>query len=269
MHSQTHRKKFPWYDSVWLEDFETAKSYIAAQAPERLDEFVQAFAPLTTRTDFQVQHLKGVLSPDLLNQIKQAIRALKPTDLERHEMRTFGRWVVHNNPILTELQSAITDLVAKHADEELEPSYNFLSLYTKLGRCPIHLDAPSAKWTLDICVDQSDIWPIHFSQIVSWPNEEDYAGEDWEERIKSDPRNIFQSFRLEPGEAILFSGSSQWHYRDPLASSSPKPFCHLLFFHFIPKGTRDLVKPRRWEKHFGIPGLSQAIQAARPALVES
>ena len=31
------------------------------------------------------------------------------------------------------------------------------------------MDAPDAKWTLDLCNEQSDAWPIHFSRIMPWP----------------------------------------------------------------------------------------------------
>lgn len=60
-------------------------------------------------------------------------------------------------------------------------------------------------------------------------------------------------------EAILFSGSSQWHYRDPLPASCSQSFCNLAFFHFIPKGFGQLIKPARREALFGLPGLSEAL----------
>jgi hypothetical protein len=65
-----------------------------------------------------------------------------------------------------ELVARVSDLVG----EEVEPSYNFLSLYTRMGIFEPHLDAPSAKWTLDICIDQSEPWPIYFSQITTIGN---------------------------------------------------------------------------------------------------
>lgn len=33
-------------------------------------------------------------------------------------------------------------------------------------------------------------------------------------------------------------------------------FCELLFFHFIPAGTRDLVMPSNWARIFGVPQLA-------------
>ena len=34
-------------------------------------------------------------------------------------------------------------------------------------------------------------------------------------------------------------------------------FCDLIFFHFIPAGTRDLVQPRNWARIFGVPELDE------------
>jgi hypothetical protein len=33
----------------------------------------------------------------------------------------------------------------------------------------------------------------------------------------------------------------------------------LVFFHYVPTGTRHLTDPRRWAEHFGIPGLAGVI----------
>ena len=62
-----------------------------------------------------------------------------------------------------------------------------------------------------------------------------------------------------PGEAVLFSDSSQWHYRDPIPEQGSKAFCHLLFFHFIPRGMRAYLDAAEWETLFAVPGLSEAL----------
>jgi len=109
--------------------------------------------------------------------------------------------------------------------------------------------------TLDVCIDQSEIWPIHFSQAITWPEDFQYEDTDWEERIKTDPAHTFRSYELTPGNGIIFSGSSQWHYRDRIVRAARENFCHLVFLHYIPKGTRVLSSPKKWAEHFGIPEL--------------
>ena len=142
--------------------------------------------------------------------------------------------------------------VSAWVGEVVEPSYNFLSLYNNLGVCKPHMDAPSAKWTVDYCISQSEPWPIHFSQIVPWPEDWQDTGDDWADRIKRDPQHQFCTQVLQEGQAVVFGGSSQWHYRDRIARSQRNNFCTLAFFHFVPKGLRPLINPATWPELFGI-----------------
>jgi hypothetical protein len=72
-----------------------------------------------------------------------------------------------------------------------------------------------------------------------------------------DPAHVFTSHALKSGEALLFSGSSQWHYRDPLPRGGG--FAHLLFFHFVPRGLGEVVEPQNWARVFDVPELAQII----------
>jgi hypothetical protein len=254
---------FPWYDSIWLRRYARAKKVIERVRPEMLPEFEDAFRALRTRPDFKVKELSQVLSDSALGELEQVIRGLKASDLERHELDDFGRFIVHDHPFVTELQHSIVDLASEAAGEPVDPCYNFVSLYTKLGVCPVHMDAPNAKWTLDLCVRQSEPWPIHLSQVVPWPEQAEYDRDDWDELIKQDPANRFEPYSLEPGSAIFFSGSSQWHYRDPHPGDGKDQFCDLVFFHFVPRGMGEKVRPENWARLFGIPELAEP----RPSLL--
>ena len=258
-HESSPKRRFPWYDSAWLACFVRAKAFIASRHPSEVAGFVEAMQPLRTDPAFHTKHLGSLLEGELLGRIRKVIAALNPADLELHEIKSFGRWVVHDHPILAELQDAMTRIVSDVVGEPVASSYNFLSLYTRLGKCPVHMDAPFAKWTLDICIDQSDPWPIHFSQVMPWPEEANLPGESWESQILGDASNRFESFTLEPGEAVVFSGSSQWHYRDSLPSAKQNAFCHLMFFHFVPAGVAAYIDPKCWEGYFDIPGLGEVI----------
>jgi hypothetical protein len=79
---------------------------------------------------------------------------------------------------------------------------------------------------------------------------------DWQASIKNASELDFQSKELAPGNGIIFSGSSQWHYRDALPAKDHKSFCNLLFFHYIPRGASEIVDPRNWARLFGIPELA-------------
>ncbi len=246
-----------WYDSAWLSAYYAAKDVIARVAPARLDEFVHSFDVLRTTPSFEPRHLPGVFDATLIEQIRNTIGMIPKDKYELHEMKSFGRFVVHDWPEFTRLQHSLVDRVSDWAGEQVEPCYNFLSLYTKLGVCEPHLDAPAAKWTLDVCIDQSETWPIHFSQIVPWPEKRPNLPADWRQAIKTSNDFKFSSVELTPGDAVLFSGSSQWHYRDALPGGVGKHFCDLLFFHYIPAGAGDLVRGENWARIFGIPEIGE------------
>ena len=264
MPQSTIRRQFPWYDGYWLERFVTARDFIAIHRPELLEAFLQAFEPFRTDPEFSVVSIRNALDEETLAQVRDTVASIRPNQLELHEIKTFGRWVVHNHPILTELQTRMTALAESAAGEAVEPSYNVLSMYTRLGRCPMHQDAPWAKWTLDLCIDQSEPWPIHFSQVRQWPEDDDFSTDDWENQVRNDPANCFESKVLMPGDAVLFSGSSQWHYRDPIPAQGSRGFCHLLFFHFVPLGMRKRLDAASWESRFGVPGLGKALGYPAP-----
>ena len=250
---------YPWYDSVWLTKYEMAKAIIRMVRPDGLAEFIDAFRVFHTRSDFKARLLERPFDDATLVEISREVKSLRPTDLKLHEARRFGRIVVQHHPFFTELQQRVVPLVSEVAGEVVEASYNFLSLYTAMGVCPLHLDAPRAKWTFDLCVDQSVPWPIYFSQVRPWPDSEieGWPDADWEATLKRSPSLHFTPYVLQPGQAVVFSGSSQWHYREAIPDPSRRQFCTLLFFHFIPRGTAELAQPKNWARLFGLPELGQ------------
>lgn len=248
---------FPWYDSQWLTRYVEAKAIIRAARPEAVESFVSAFGILWTRPDFEARLFERLFDDATLARIRRAVSSLRPDELELHEARRFGRYVVHGHPLFTELQRSLEPLVGEAVGEPVEASYSFLSLYGAMGVCPVHIDAPIAKWTLDLCVDQTRPWPIHYSRVLHWPDLEcgDWRG-DWEESVRRAPENRFTAHSMHPGEALVFSGSSQWHYRDALPDAKARDHCDLLFFHFIPKGAGELACPANWARLFGMPELA-------------
>ncbi len=238
-----------------------ARAFIAAQYPARLAEFDATFEILRTPTDFRIKHIHQLFEPAVLAELQQMVNSLKLDETEQHELLTFGRLVVHDQPLLAALQQQLIPSVCQWVGEAVEPSYNFLSLYNNLGTCEPHMDAPSAKWTVDLCISQSAPWPIHFSRILPWPQDWHQQSHDWSSQIRLDPDNRFSTYVLEEGAALVFAGSSQWHYRERIARTHRHNFCNLAFFHFIPKGQRPLTNPANWADIFGIKELSGLVVA--------
>lgn len=233
---------FDWYDGCFLAKFEAARRMLAIVRPGESRRFAAAFDTLRTRADFEVRRVHDVLPPARFADFLAQLRAVPASSLHGHERGDFGRRIARDLPILAELQLELMPLVAELAGEAVEPCYTFLSLYDGAGTCAPHLDAPSAKWTLDLCLAQSGEWPIHFSSVVPWPTS------DADGNVPA--ATAFRSHSLRPNEALLFSGSSQWHYRDAIPDAG---FCHLAFLHYHPAGCADLVRPARWAAHFDMP----------------
>jgi hypothetical protein len=252
--------QFPWYDSLWLTQFVRAKKFISLHHPARVAEFTRALEPLRTRPAFRDRLLDGFLAKDQVETILSAYRAVRRDQLELHELASHGRFVVHDHPLLMELHATLAADVGRLVGEDVEPSYSFLGMYNTNGFCDVHLDEPISKWTLDYCIEQSSPWPIAFSEVVPWPEAFEYGDADWQERIKSSSKHRFISHAMLPGQAVLFSGSSQWHFREPFADLRAKNHCSLLFLHFIPAGMKEVAEWQNWEAIFDVPGLTSALQ---------
>lgn len=244
---------FQWYDSNFLRRFEAAKLYLAEVLPEKLAQFVDGFDPVRPPHDFAVQEISDLFDDEMRERIVAISRSVKSGDMitDDFERANFGRLVVWDHPYFLELQDTLTSRVSDLAGRQLEPGYNFLSLYGGEGKCDPHMDEPYSMYTLDYCIEQNCDWPIWFSRTVDWPTLE--TAREWDSgRLKDDASLAFTPKVLKPNNAVFFSGSSQWHYRDAIPAGG---FCSLLFFHYYPAGCEALVVPQKWSAHFGIPEL--------------
>lgn len=245
----------PWYDAHFLRCFEAAKVFLGHVRPEALAGFIGGFAALKPPPGTQIRTAADFFTPDVHNRIRDIARSIPTDTLELHEIEGFGRHVVHDHAWFTQLQAEILPRVEEMAGRKLVPGYNFLSLYGGKGVCDLHMDEPMSMYTFDYCIEQSGPWPILFSNLVGWPERE--LMKSWNPAdVLHDPAISFTSHTLQPNQALLFVGSSQWHYRAPI---EPGGFCNLLFFHYYPQGCDDLVRPRRWPAHFGLPELEPLI----------
>ena len=254
-----------WYDAHFLRRLEAAKEYLGLVRPDSLDGFVRAFDILLPAEGFAPVAIDDLFDAATQQKIRKVSRTIPADRLSAAEMEDFGRHIVHDHPWFVELQQQLAPRISALAGRELECGYNFLSLYRGGGKCDPHMDSPLAMYTLDYCIEQSEDWPIWFSKVCDWPSAE--AIRSWDaQAIKADPALAFRAYRLQPGKALLFNGSSQWHYRDALAANG---FCSLLFFHYFPKGAAKLVRPVLWSQHFDIPELEPLCDLFREEFAEA
>jgi len=112
---------------------------------------------------------------------------------------------LHSNQILN---------VAKRMfGDEIRPSYSALSYYFRPDSvCPIHVDRPQCRYSLDMVVFQDEMWPIYVN---------------------------FKKIEMYPNQASCYSGSNHIHWRDKIKNNNR---IGLAFFHFTDsdfKGDRN------------------------------
>jgi hypothetical protein len=243
-----------WYDSHFFRRYEVARFYLSDVNPAALSMFEAGFAALKAPPDFQPIMLADLFDDATRERIGEVIKGMQHESSDAQslwEKQKFGRRVIWDHPFFLQLQRDLMSVVSNLVGCDLTLGYNFLSLYSGEGICGVHMDQPISMYTLDYCIDQGEEWPIHFSRIVDWPTYDDIKGFD-PARLKADPDLAFRPYVLKPNQALIFNGSSQWHYRDAIV---PGSFCHLLFFHYFPAGCERLVDPLLWAEHFDLPQL--------------
>mgnify|MGYP003295984438 CR=1 FL=1 len=242
-----------WYDAHFLRRYEVAKHYLARVQPDALAAFTASFAPLIPAEDFREIALDDVFDAATHAAIREAslTAEVRMTRQLEDENATFGRNVVWDEPFYLELQEQMRPRLEGVLGRPLVSSYNFLSLYGAQGKCEPHLDHPNAMFTFDYCIDQDEVWPIYIGRPAPWPDA-GFAKDFDPAALKADPAMDFRAHELRPNRALIFNGSSQWHFREPKSSGA---FCNLLFFHYYPAGCEDLVQPARWAECTGIAAL--------------
>lgn len=156
---------------------------------------------------------------------------------EPDSVSKFGRRYAHNLPFFVNIHHQLTDYASDLFGEKVKPSYVFLSLYDKGGKCPLHIDRPQCRYTIDYLIrqEQKSPWPIAVGPQMS--DEERAAIEVGHPQTKAEIKKVIDAtdwttVELAPNDAVCYSGTNSWHYR-------PKPSkgtADLVFFHFVPEG---------------------------------
>lgn len=159
---------------------------------------------------------------------------LMSVGLDGHD---FVRTYAHNVPFFVNIHQQLVDLASEIFGEKVKPSYSFLSMYHHDGVCPLHIDRPQCRYTIDYLIrqDQLEPWPIHIADHMTDEQRVviDEAGEGHPTGIAIDQRIAAENWHtvlLKPNDAVCYSGTHSWHYRpDRLQGTAD-----LVFFHFVP-----------------------------------
>jgi hypothetical protein len=176
--------------------------------------------------NMQPKILKGFFEPRILGLLQYQVNLIKRSSCDA-DNEIFHRKQFHNHPMLKVLHEQMTKEASEIFEEELKPSYVFLSMYFEgKGNCPLHVDRPQCYRTIDLCINQKRPWGIFVNSKMNW-----------DEDKKEEMMQSADEYILSPGDALAYSGTQNPHFRKPMKEIPEQAdnFVDLAFFHFVPK----------------------------------
>jgi hypothetical protein len=163
-----------------------------------------------------IKPLSKLALKDLQTHVREVRRLFngKPwSDSEVPKAIRCNRYEWTNLPLLVDhhYDRKFLRLAEKLFGEPVKPSYAFLAMYGDKSLVPGHIDRQQCKFTIDLCISQSNPWPLMVGKSI-----DDRKG---------------QPYILKDGEALAYSGTDQWHYRK---KNRKNQWNNLAFFHFVP-----------------------------------
>jgi len=156
-----------------------------------------------------------------------------------YDGKVFSRLMAQNVGIFQHIHGQLVDFVSEQFGQQVKPSYSFLSMYDEMGICPLHIDRDQCLYTIDYLIRQDDPkpWPIYIGQPISDEERQEICDtdmakpEDEKDIAQVKDKQNFTKVELQPNDAVLYSGTHQWHYRDRINFGQ----ADLAFFHFVPE----------------------------------
>jgi hypothetical protein len=151
----------------------------------------------------------------------------------------FVRRYAHNPPFFVGIHEQLAEFASDLFGEKVKPSYSFLSMYEDNGICPLHIDRPQCRYTIDYLIrqTQAEPWPIHIGDHMTDQQrlalDESGGGRPTDDdaiQARIDQEN-WHTVLLNPNDAVCYSGTHSWHYRSQRLVGT----ADLVFFHFVPE----------------------------------
>ena len=156
-----------------------------------------------------------------------------PLDVDTND---WNRTYANNVGFFRNIHKQLADFASDVFGEKVKPSYSFVSMYNKGGQCPLHVDRPQCRYTIDYLIrqDHSEPWPLRIGTPMS--DEELNAIAQKHPSSKTEIKQVVDNVdwtevHLKPNDAVCYSGTNCWHYRP----TKSKGKADLVFFHFVPE----------------------------------
>jgi hypothetical protein len=161
---------------------------------------------MTESTFREPQLIKGILTPEDYGIL---LRSFKNNNLlKKIDFDNFGRKTLNESAknILTEYSLKLLPIIQSfYENEEILPSYSLFVEYSDKNISLFkHKDQAACTYTLDLCLYQSDPWPIYVEN---------------------------KEYILYPNDALLFMGEDQEHWRPEIINNEDKK--GFIFFHYV------------------------------------
>jgi len=182
--------------------------------------------------------VRDLFNPEVSATITKWLNEHSPLALWEEDKTEFVRLYGHNPPFLVNIHHQLTTYASKMFGEPVKPSYCFLSMYKSNGICPLHIDRPQCRYTIDYLAQQSQNspWPILIGKQMSDSERAEALKLKTQGDSPSDREAVITSQEwteclLNTNDAVLYSGTHAWHYRPKHLEGT----ADLIFFHFVPE----------------------------------
>lgn len=129
------------------------------------------------------------------------------------------------SPLLA-LHWGLTSLIADKVSEDLLPSFSFFRLYFGGDICRVHSDRSACELSASLTLAYSDGIPWELSVAERPAADRTLSGDDF----GGEP---YRSFEMQPGDAVLYSGSI---YRHGRPTPNPNRWSAHIFLQWVSRG---------------------------------
>ena len=170
--------------------------------------------------DFKYKKIENFLSKEeieLLNLYCEMKHRVNLKDFNKNQIsESIPNSSFYGDPLMESLMLSKKSLVEKETGKKLLATYSYWRMYTKYSNLKKHKDRPACEVSVTACIKKYDNWPI----IVEGT-----------------------SFELEEGDAVLYAGCDQEHWRPGIYKGEGMA---QVFLHYVNKN--GLYKNHAYDK---------------------